>query len=120
MHGQPQYTFNRFYFMKLSISLLVIVLGIILSSSSCKRINNELCQHPVVISNEGSVAADGCDWVLTIDGQRYHAQHLADNFKQDGLHAYCDYQLTGDTFYCGLMPLKLPVVQVTCFKFLEE
>ena len=106
--------------MKLPISLLVIALGLMRSSGSCKKTNNEPCQHPVVINYEGPVAGDGCDWVLTIDGQRYHPAHLADNFKQDGMNAYCDYRLTGDTFYCGLMPMKLPVVQITCFKFLEE
>lgn len=106
--------------MKLSISLLLVCLGFTLSSGSCKKTSSKPCQHAVVINYEGPVAADGCDWVLTIEGQRYHAAHLADNFKQDGMHAYCDYQLTGDTFYCGLMPMKLPVVQITCFKFLDE
>ena len=66
------------------------------------------------------MAADGCDWVLTIEGQRYHPEFLAENFKQNGMNAYCNYVLTGDTFYCGLMPMKMPVVQITCFKFPDE
>lgn len=66
------------------------------------------------------MAADGCDWVLTIEGQRYHPEFLAENFKQNGMNAYCNYVLTGDTFYCGLMPMKMPVVKITCFKFLDE
>jgi len=106
--------------MKLSISLSVVALGFMLSSGVCHKMPNNHCEHEVVFNYQGPLAGDGCEWVATIDGVAYHPAQIDDAMKQENLHARCNYVLTGDTFYCGLMPMKLPVVQITCFKFLEE
>lgn len=104
--------------MKLLLTLFSLVL--ILSSSTCGRHVKPICENEIIINYEGPVAADGCDWVITANGQRYHPLLLDDSMKQDGLHARAGFQLTGDTFYCGLMPMKLPIIEIKCFQYLEE
>lgn len=91
-----------------------------LSSGMCHKVPVYKCDHEIRINYEGPVAADGCDWVVTIDGQRFHPAQLDDNMKQDGLFARASYRLTGDTFYCGIAPMKMPVIEFTCFKYPDE
>ena len=104
--------------MKLTLILLSLVL--ILSSSTCGKKRQLTCAKEIIINYEGPLAGDGCEWVVTSDGQRFHPLSLDDNMKQNGMHAHAAYKLTGDTFYCGIMPMKLPVIEFTCFQYLQE
>lgn len=91
-----------------------------LSSGMCHKHPHNDCDNYVVFNYEGPVAGDGCDWVVTANGQRFHPAQLDDSMKQDSLVARANYTLTGDTFYCGLLPMGLPVIELTCFQYLEE
>lgn len=98
----------------LATTLLLLTLVV----TSCTKGNKNECKSSGLIANTGSVAVDGCDWTIAIDGKVYHPENLDTFFKQDSLTMYMDYQLTGDTFICG-WGNRLPVVRFTCIYWPE-
>ena len=86
---------------------------------SCKKEKSCESCDPVqaTIIDAGVVAADGCDWVVkTADNVYYHPDALPDSFKINNLAITISYQLTGDTFHCGLAGTGIPVIHVINIK----
>jgi hypothetical protein len=57
-----------------------------------------------VLSYTGSVAADGCEWLLETDTDTYSLQDYDAPTTADARTVLVAYEETNDTFSCGLMP----------------
>ncbi|MEM7548779.1 MAG: Kazal-type serine protease inhibitor domain-containing protein [Bacteroidota bacterium] len=66
-----------------------------------------------IILNTGSIAADGCDWVIQIDGINHHPLELSNEFLTDSLEVeVIFFDRPDETFSCGMLPAILPVIEV--------
>lgn len=84
----------------------------LLTICACTKVKNN-CKHEGMVHYTGPVAGDGCDWLINIDGKEYHPENLTISYQQDSLLMSMDYELTGDTFFCG-WGNQYPVVRFTC------
>lgn len=93
------------------LSVLYVLAASCARDKSCENCTPELTEAMII--NSGVVAADGCDWVVRVaDTLYYHPESLADEFKQNELPVTVKFELTGDTFHCGLAGTGLPVIKL--------
>lgn len=85
----------------ISALLLIIALLIVFAFSLCKK-DDGILTAEAKIYNSGSVAVDGCDWLLRVDTTKeYHAINLTNEFKEPGLKVIIRYRLLNTKFLCG-------------------
>ncbi|GAB2691475.1 hypothetical protein GCM10027037_13430 [Mucilaginibacter koreensis] len=79
----------------------------------CKRTRHPL-EADATLQYSGSVAADGCDWLIkTTNGATYHADNLSNDFKTNSLKVHIKYTLLNTKFQCGLSPDNAyPVIHI--------
>ena len=84
------------------------------SCESC--IDTHLYKNATIIYG-GPVTSDGCGWLVKIDDTHtYHPDVLNTAFQQDQLPVKINYELTTDTFICGIAGLQIPVIHVRDIK----
>ena len=99
----------------IGLSLLLLLM---LSQSSCKKEDDEAMCGPTfqefsaVIKDHGPIAADGCGWLVEIDGVLYHPTNLASNFQQDNLGVVIQFQELEEPFRCGLAATEYPAIEI--------
>jgi hypothetical protein len=64
----------------------------------------------------GPVEGDGCSWTIVINNTHYHPNNLSQNFQQNQLDVVVTYELTSDTFGCGIAGTGLPVIHIKSIK----
>jgi hypothetical protein len=89
---------------------------------SCKK--DKSCEDCVpahtgtfaTVEYAGPLAADGCDWVIIINGTHFHPDVLDPAFLQTSTEVEVDYIPTGDIFRCGFANTGIPVIHITSIK----
>jgi hypothetical protein len=64
----------------------------------------------------GPVAADGCDWVIIINGSHYHPDELDPGYLHSSTEVELEYFTTGDIYRCGFANTGIPVIHITRIK----
>jgi hypothetical protein len=84
---------------------------------SCEDCLDESNYKNATIVFTGTVATDGCGWLVkTDDTHSYHPDVLNIVFQQDQLPVKIAYELTSDKFICGIAGLQIPVIHVVDIK----
>ncbi len=83
---------------------------------SCKKNNNsgQVVTADATIINSGPVAADGCGWVVRINGSdsTYSPTNLATQYKIDSLQVHITYKRLSQRFSCGAIGGGIPAIQI--------
>ncbi|HWZ14796.1 MAG TPA: hypothetical protein VNW95_06115 [Mucilaginibacter sp.] len=99
-----------------SIIIFVFVLPV-LTTLSCKKqpINlGDITENATVI-DAGSPAADGCGWLIEIDGTNnsYSPTNLPDIYKTANLKVHISYKILSTRFQCGMVATNtFPQIQL--------
>lgn len=89
--------------MKNILNFKLLLLAAFVSSicfSACRKNEQPVFTDATVI-NAGVVAADGCGWVITINGTNYSPINLEDKYKVTELKVSLRYQTLTSKFTCG-------------------
>ncbi len=106
---------------KLPKPIICVVMLFTLAILSCKKNNNtaQMVTADATIINEGPVAADGCGWVVRINGSdsTYSPTNLAAQYQVDSLQVHIKYQRLSQRFLCGFINLPkseagIPEIQI--------
>lgn len=76
---------------------------------SCQKEKNT----SAIIRDYGPIAADGCGWMIDIDGAIYKATNLDSAFHKDGLEVKVDYRLVDTDFVCGLAAISYDQIEIS-------
>lgn len=49
------------------------------------------------------LAADGCGWVIEVEGEQYKAKSLSEKFLEDGLKVKISYKQLDEIYQCGMI-----------------
>jgi hypothetical protein len=86
---------------------------------SCNKENNTTTKtktHEVGNANivyTGSIAADGCGWLVKIASNYYHADNLPEQFQKNSLNVNINYKSSTSKFQCSINPNNLiPVIHL--------
>lgn len=101
--------------MKLS---LIIVMLTLTFTEACKKSSGEKTTcNDAVIRNRGMVAADGCGWMVEINGKDYHPFMLDDKWQISDLNVHVCYTISSETYQCGFVANaedgKHPVINIS-------
>jgi hypothetical protein len=92
---------KNLFWLKIGIVLWIISGTLIFG---CKK-TRHLLETDATLSYSGSVAADGCDWLIkAADGTTYHADNLSSDFKAGNQKVHIKYILLTTKFQCGMLP----------------
>jgi len=79
---------------------------------SCKKDGNLLTANATIIDT-GSVAVDGCGWLIKLnDNTTYEATNLATDFQKNNLQIRISYHLLTTKFQCGNSPPGGGITQI--------
>lgn len=96
--------------------LLIVYVLLIFISISCKKADQSTQKNiNATITNSGSVAADGCGFLIKIDasGTEYHADNLPEAYQKDNLPVVINYHNLTTKFQCGMIATNLlPVISI--------
>lgn len=100
--------------------LLIALVLLILTSTSCKKSEQGSQKNiSATIMNTGSVATDGCGFLIKIDatGTSYHADNLPEAYQKDNLSVILDYHNLTTKYQCGMIASNLlPVISVDAIR----
>ena len=67
-----------------------------------------------VVHDTGQVAADGCGWMIELEGETawYHPVELASKYQKDNLKVWIELEHKTDTFTCGLAATPYAVIEI--------
>lgn len=81
--------------------ILALLCYMALNIWSCKKDN---IASIATIEDTGSLASDGCDWLVKIGSDIYHPDNLDDKYKVDKSQVRITYKVTNDRYHCGMVP----------------
>ncbi|GAB3937596.1 hypothetical protein [Mucilaginibacter myungsuensis] len=87
----------------------------LLATTGCKKSDNgkrRIIEANGTIVNAGPVAADGCGYLLMIDGEQYHADNFQGMPNFDNKKVILDAIVTGERFHCGWSANSTPGLAV--------
>ncbi|QJD97599.1 hypothetical protein HH214_17815 [Mucilaginibacter robiniae] len=88
------------------------ILVALLTILGCKKTSNVI-EADGAIKDTGSVAADGCGWIIVINSIYYHPDNLMGNYEVNNLNVHVKYTLDNSTkFGCGINANTLPVIHI--------
>lgn len=67
-------------------------------SGTCTR------TEEAIIFDTGSIALDGCGWIISMQPGQFSPLSLPSSFQIDSLPVTIDYRQLNSTFQCGLVP----------------
>ncbi len=100
--------------MKPSKQFIISCIGILtigaIVISSCKKTNSNQTHsftENATIIDSGSLAADGCDWLIKTDitDSVYNVPNLPAQYHVNNLKVHITYHKLATRFYCGMIPL---------------
>jgi hypothetical protein len=91
---------------KLIIPKVLMLLFTCFITSACKK---EIYQNKrpgqleatATVINSGSVALDGCGWLIQIGDTSYSPDNLPETFKETGITVNIEYTVSEAEFVCG-------------------
>ncbi|WP_299458808.1 hypothetical protein [uncultured Microscilla sp.] len=88
------------------------------TSSLSTAENNNQHQEAIVgkVLYTGSVAADGCGYVISSNGKKLKPVNLDKAFQQNGLDISFTYQTSDEEFSCGMQATKLTTIDIVSIK----
>ncbi len=99
--------------------LLIAFVLLIFVSISCKKSDRLTAENvPATINFTGAIAADGCGFLIKIDGSgtSYHADNLPVDFQKDKLQVIVSYQLLNTKYSCGLISNNISVIKIDAIR----
>lgn len=101
----------------LSIILLFICLSM---AFQCENDGtSEMVEAEIIFT--GLVAADGCGWLLEINGQSFSPVELPESFQKKNITVQVMVKYLDSAFQCGMSPdNKIPQVEILKIKHLSE
>jgi hypothetical protein len=80
----------------------ILALGVVAATSCKKSSSAKILVNNATMVNEVDPAADGCGWVVRIDGDStYSPVNLATAYKVDSLKVHVTYQKLSAKYSCG-------------------
>ncbi len=93
---------------KLSLIFSLLIFGLI----SCAPEGPEIVETQAIVLDGGSLAADGCGWLIRIDGVNYSPTYLNSQYQIDGLPILINFEYLSSTVTCGLLPSEIPQIRL--------
>jgi hypothetical protein len=79
---------------------------------SCKKDANLLTANATIVDT-GSIAADGCGWLIKLnDSTTYQAINLSTDYQKNNLQVSISYYLLTTKFQCGYSPPGGGITQI--------
>lgn len=103
---------------KYLLKAILIILFPAIIISSCKKAANPQVQAPkntnAMIVYSGPVAADGCEWLVEINGTNevYSPVNLSPTFKKDSLKVNVTFNVLTTKFHCGSLANNPGITQI--------
>lgn len=94
---------NKFIFV---LSLLIFGL------SACNSEGPEIIESRAVVIDAGNPEADGCGWLINIDGLDYSPTYLNSQYHQDGLEVLVKVEYLSSDFSCGLSGTEIQQIRL--------
>jgi hypothetical protein len=73
-----------------------------------------------VVIDAGARAADGCDWVISIDDSSFHPINLDDQYKINNLRIRVTYKYDETSFFCGFANMKMQSIYIKEIQVLSD
>jgi hypothetical protein len=99
---------------------ITIVFVLLLMAFKCEdQKATQMKEAKIVFS--GMLAADGCGWLLEVNGEEYSPINLEKSFEEDGLKVYVELTYLETGFQCGMNPnFKIPQVKIRSIKHFTD
>ena len=94
------------------INKLIFISLLIFGLISCNSDGPEIVEIQAVVVDGGSVAADGCGWLVKINGIEYSPTYLSTEYKLDGMSVLVNLEYLSSSFTCGLQPTEIPQIRI--------
>jgi hypothetical protein len=105
----------------LHLKLIVAITLVLAGFTSCKKDKNLLTTEATVVYT-GSIAADGCEWLIYVDeaGNNvqdpkrtyYNVVNLPENYKQNNTKITISYKLLSSRYHCGMLANSPGIPQI--------
>jgi hypothetical protein len=89
--------------MKLKPIIFSLLLITFLASNSCRKENSTIA----TIIDEGSIASDGCGWMVKIGDSTYHPDNLPEQYQVNNLSVSIKYRLYHSNWSCGMLMFNI-------------
>lgn len=84
--------------------LLLLILISCAKNNSMEKCACDNAQLDAIVIDAGSIATDGCGWLLRVGTSDLHPINLPDSLKISQLPVIVSFKITGNRFLCGLIP----------------
>ncbi len=91
--------------------ILVLFLSVFVVSS-CNSEGPEIIETRATVIDAGNPAADGCGWLIRIDGADYHPTYLNSQYHQNGLEVLVKVEYLSTDFSCGLSGTEIQQIRL--------
>ena len=104
--------------MKLTIlkAISILLFSIFIGTGCEKEQNSEVEDVAGILLFYGSPAADGCGWLVKIDGTGYSPVNLEPKYKKDSTEVILSYDTLGTTMQCGWRRSDYKKIQINEIK----
>jgi hypothetical protein len=105
-------------YIKTSILFVAVTLLLISVDLSCKKDNTGHIATNAIIINSGPVAADGCGWLVKINGtnEEYSPINLSATYQTDSLKVSITYHVLTTKLSCGSFSGGITQIQLNAIK----
>lgn len=93
---------------KLILTFSLLIFGLV----SCNSDSPEIVEIQAIVIDSGSIAADGCGWLIKINGVDYSPTYLNTEYRLDGMTVLINLEYLSSTFTCGLQPTEIPQIRI--------
>lgn len=105
--------------MKKLRSITIVFVALLMAFKCENQRNSQMTEAKIVFS--GLVAADGCGWLVEIDGEDFSPINLDEAYEKDGLIVEMELEYLSTGFQCGMNPdFKIPQVKILSIKNLVD
>ena len=79
---------------------------------SCDSDDLTIVETQGTVLDSGDPAADGCGWLIRIDGINYSPTYLNSQYRQDSLTVLIKAEFLTSTFTCGISANDIPQIRI--------
>ena len=85
---------------------------LLLGLGACGSDDLVIVETSGIIIDAGDVAADGCGWVVEINGTQFSPTYLSPQYQVSGLNVLLKVEFLTTTFNCGLQGAGLDQIRI--------